>query len=322
MLGELRAYDAATGKMLAMQTWAHNRPISAIAVRPDGGTIVTYGGDGTVRAWEVSGLTLTAEWDAPETDDNGGYIGFIDNDTIAVSALEHGSNQPKPTCVLSWKDAGKFRRWNIAQSGAVFRLVALSSNFKYTIFADSANNIGFFDNASGAVLRYCRSPIPSVFSLYAPTEQPLAVAGPYEGKSAYVAAEDSLVGSHLPELPSTPLKRWLTVSVETPAGRFTTSDYLDWFGTLDGRPIRAGQAGFPSGLAQPHGWVAIQDSGLLAAIGRNVILLYSPRSQHVTHVYRLLSSAVHATYDPTSRALLVVHGDGVLRRWPVPPNVF
>ena len=136
-----------------------------------------------------------------------------------------------------------------------------------------------------------------------------------------LAAADTLRIPPPADLPAKPRKRWITVGTDTPNGRFSSTDTLDWICTFAGREVRGGQAGFPRGMGQPQGWIEITGTDTFAAIGWNTILLYSPKQQRVVHIYRLLSRAVHAVYDSSTRTILVAHGDGVIRRWPIPASL-
>jgi WD40 repeat protein len=321
--GELRAYEVRTGIQIAQKLAAHFRQIVALAVRPGKEEFATLGADGTLRTWTLPQLSLLSQRDAPiaPVDSGSNHLYFITSNLLVSAPLEYGG-EPKPVLFVPWQSSSLPAEATLYTEGQYSSVIGLSPDGAYLAVGDQGQGITFYDNHTARRIKTVRSPIKDCSSIAVPWNQPVAVVGNYSKEFAYASAGDSLTREQsLDQFPKQNLQRWPKVSIETKLGVFSSTENLDWICTFAGRAIRGGSAGFARGTPQPLGWVCIGQTEYCAAIGYDWMLIYAPQKQQIIQVYRFLSPAGHAVFDPVHRCLLVTHQDGAIRRWLLPKHV-
>jgi WD40 repeat protein len=143
--GKIRAFYPQSGKPMYTISDAHNKGVTALACTSDSRTVVSGGGEGQVRVWEVnkSGQHMTAA--LKEHTGTVTCIKLRTNDEECVTASTDG------TCII-W-DLIKLVRSQVIFANTMFHAVCYRSDECQIVTAGTDRKIGYWETHDGSQIR-------------------------------------------------------------------------------------------------------------------------------------------------------------------------
>lgn len=143
--GRIRSFTPETGRLLYTIHNCHNNGVSAIAMCKDGIKLVSGGGDGQVRVWQVNGtngvlLAVLKEHKGAVTSI---HLHQLDHEAITSSA--------DGTCIV-W-DIVRYTRLSIMFSTTVFTSAMYHPNATQLLTSGTNRYIGFWEALDGSLIR-------------------------------------------------------------------------------------------------------------------------------------------------------------------------
>ncbi|XP_022177285.1 cilia- and flagella-associated protein 52-like [Myzus persicae] len=156
--GRIRSFTPETGRLLYTIHNCHNNGVSAIAMCKDGMKLVSGGGDGQVRVWQVNGT-------------NGVLIAVLKEHKGAVTSIdlhrlghEAITSSADGTCIV-W-DIVRYTRLSIMFSTTVFTSAMYHPNGTQLLTSGTNRYIGFWESLDGSLIREIEgSPVSALNSL-------------------------------------------------------------------------------------------------------------------------------------------------------------
>ncbi|RZF37372.1 hypothetical protein LSTR_LSTR009723 [Laodelphax striatellus] len=143
--GTIKAFTPQTGTLIYTILNAHNKGVSAVAITSDGKKIVSGGGEGQVRVWEIkpnkqSLLAVLKEHKGPVSS-----IDINRNDKEVVTASSDG------TCII-W-DLERYARTAILFSSTLFMCVRYHPTGCQVVTCGTNRQIGYWEVYDGSLIR-------------------------------------------------------------------------------------------------------------------------------------------------------------------------
>lgn len=143
--GKIRAFSPESGKLMYTIHDAHNEGVTAIAVTGDSNRIVSGGGDGQIRVWNVSGPTQHMVMAMKEHKGLVSHIQICKNNELCVSASHDGS------CII-W-DITRGVRSQVMFANTMFRSVCYLTDESQVITCGTDRKIGYWEVYDGQLIR-------------------------------------------------------------------------------------------------------------------------------------------------------------------------
>lgn len=143
--GRIRSFTPETGRMLFTIHNCHNNGVTAISISRDGKKLLSGGGDGQVRVWQVdnmNGVLLAA------LKEHKGPISSIEVHRLGHEAISSSSDG---TCVV-W-DIVRFTRLSIMFSSTVFTCAKYHPNDVHLLTCGTNRCIGYWESLDGSLIR-------------------------------------------------------------------------------------------------------------------------------------------------------------------------
>lgn len=143
--GRIRSFTPETGRLLYTIHNCHNNGVSAIAMCKDGMKLVSGGGDGQVRVWQLNGtngilLAVLKE--------HKGAVTSIDLHRLGHEAITSSADG---TCIV-W-DIVRYTRLSIMFSSTVFTSAMYHPNATQLLTSGTNRYIGFWEALDGSLIR-------------------------------------------------------------------------------------------------------------------------------------------------------------------------
>ncbi|PIK54041.1 hypothetical protein BSL78_09070 [Apostichopus japonicus] len=142
---KLRAFFPESGKLMYMIEDAHNKEVTAIATTSDCKRIISGGGEGQVRVWEVSRNRQSLVEAMKEHKGAVSCIKVRKNDQECISASEDG------TCII-W-DLQRFVRNQVIFANTLFKCVCYHPDEHQVITSGTDRKIGYWETYNAAAIR-------------------------------------------------------------------------------------------------------------------------------------------------------------------------
>lgn len=143
--GNIRSFTPETGRMMFIISNCHNNGVTAISITRDGKKLLSGGGDGQVRVWQVdklNGVLLSV------LKEHKGPVSSIDVHRLGHEAISSSSDG---TCVV-W-DIVRFTRLSIMFSSTVFTCAKYHPNNAQLLTCGTNRCIGFWESLDGSLIR-------------------------------------------------------------------------------------------------------------------------------------------------------------------------
>ncbi|XP_015380086.1 PREDICTED: cilia- and flagella-associated protein 52-like [Diuraphis noxia] len=143
--GNIRIFAPETGRLLYAINNCHNKGVSAIAMSKDGRKLLSGGGEGQVRVWQVDNLNGTLQAVLKE---HKGPVSSIDVHQLGHEAITASADG---TCVV-W-DIVRFTRLSIMFSSTIFTSAKYHPNGAQLLTCGTNRYIGFWEALDGSLIR-------------------------------------------------------------------------------------------------------------------------------------------------------------------------
>jgi len=151
--GKIRTFFPESGKLMYTIEDAHTKGVTALSMTSDCRHIISGGGEGQVRIWEISegytmkGARITTRLVEALKEHKGSVtcIKIRKNDSECVSASTDG------TCII-W-DLKRFVRNQIMFANTLFKTIAYHPNECQIISSGTDRKIGYWENFDGSLIR-------------------------------------------------------------------------------------------------------------------------------------------------------------------------
>lgn len=143
--GKIRSFYPESGKQMYIIHNAHNKGVTAIAVTADSKQIISGGGEGQVRVWDVSVQSQKMKEAMKEHKGAVTCIKVRKNDRECVSASSDG------TCII-W-DLVRFVRNQVIFANTLFRAVCYRPDECQLITGGTDRKIGYWETHDGSQIR-------------------------------------------------------------------------------------------------------------------------------------------------------------------------
>ncbi|XP_065900088.1 cilia- and flagella-associated protein 52-like [Dysidea avara] len=143
--GKIRSFYPESGRLMYTIQNAHNKGVTAIAITSDSKRIISGGGEGQVRVWEVSSQLQTMKEAMKEHKGAVTCIKVRHNDQECVSASSDG------TCII-W-DLVRFVRNQVIFANTLFRAVCYRPDECQIITGGTDRKIGYWETHDGSQIR-------------------------------------------------------------------------------------------------------------------------------------------------------------------------
>lgn len=143
--GNIRIFTPETGRLLYAINNCHNKGVSAIAMSKDGKKLLSGGGEGQVRVWQVDKLIGTLQAVLKE---HKGPVSSIDVHQLGHEAITASADG---TCVV-W-DIVRFTRLSIMFSSTIFTSAKYHPNGAQLLTCGTNRYIGFWEALDGSLIR-------------------------------------------------------------------------------------------------------------------------------------------------------------------------
>lgn len=143
--GKIRSFTPESGRLLYTINNCHNNGVTAISMTRDGKKLLSGGGDGQVRVWQVNnmnGMLLAV------LKEHKGPVSSIDVHPLGHEAISSSSDG---TCVV-W-DIVRFTRLSIMFSSTVFTCAKYHPNGAQLLTCGTNRCIGFWESLDGSLIR-------------------------------------------------------------------------------------------------------------------------------------------------------------------------
>ncbi|XP_037073978.1 cilia- and flagella-associated protein 52-like [Pollicipes pollicipes] len=143
--GIVRSYHPESGKLQYMIRDAHNRGVSALAAFSTGKILMTGGGEGQVRAWEIGCQTQTLRAALKEHRGSVTCLRLTGDDSECVSASTDGS------CII-W-DVRRFTRKTVLFANTLFMGVCYHPSEAQLITCGTDRKLAYWEIFDGSLIR-------------------------------------------------------------------------------------------------------------------------------------------------------------------------
>lgn len=143
--GTIRIFAPETGRLLYAINNCHNKGVSAIAMSKDGRKLLSGGGEGQVRVWQVDNTSGTLQAVLKE---HKGPVSSIDVHQLGHEAITASADG---TCVV-W-DIVRFTRLSIMFSSTIFTSARYHPNGAQLLTCGTNRYIGFWEALDGSLIR-------------------------------------------------------------------------------------------------------------------------------------------------------------------------
>lgn len=143
--GTIRIFAPETGRLLYAINNCHNKGVSAIAMSKDGRKLLSGGGEGQVRVWQVDNASGTLQAVLKE---HKGPVSSIDVHQLGHEAITASADG---TCVV-W-DIVRFTRLSIMFSSTIFTSARYHPNGAQLLTCGTNRYIGFWEALDGSLIR-------------------------------------------------------------------------------------------------------------------------------------------------------------------------
>ncbi|XP_023601107.1 cilia- and flagella-associated protein 52 [Myotis lucifugus] len=143
--GKIRAFAPETGRLMYAINNAHRIGVTAIATTSDCKRIISGGGEGEVRVWQIGCQTQKLEEALKEHKSSVSCIRVKSNDEECVTASTDG------TCII-W-DLVRLRRSQMILANTLFRCVCYHPEEFQIITSGTDRKIGYWEVYDGSVIR-------------------------------------------------------------------------------------------------------------------------------------------------------------------------
>ncbi|XP_060861049.1 cilia- and flagella-associated protein 52-like [Metopolophium dirhodum] len=143
--GNIRIFSPETGRLLYAINNCHNKGVSAIAMSKDGRKLLSGGGEGQVRVWQVDNLNGALQAVLKE---HKGPVSSIDVHQLGHEAITASADG---TCVV-W-DIVRFTRLSIMFSSTIFTSAKYHPNGAQLLTCGTNRYIGFWEALDGSLIR-------------------------------------------------------------------------------------------------------------------------------------------------------------------------
>ncbi|XP_025199645.1 cilia- and flagella-associated protein 52-like [Melanaphis sacchari] len=143
--GNIRIFAPETGRLLYAINNCHNKGVSAIAMSKDGRKLLSGGGEGQVRVWQVNNLNGALQAVLKE---HKGPVSSIDVHQLGHEAITASADG---TCVV-W-DIVRFTRLSIMFSSTIFTSAKYHPNGAQLLTCGTNRYIGFWEALDGSLIR-------------------------------------------------------------------------------------------------------------------------------------------------------------------------
>ncbi|XP_060855214.1 cilia- and flagella-associated protein 52-like [Metopolophium dirhodum] len=143
--GRIRSFTPESGRLLYTIHNCHNNGVSAIAMCKDGMKLVSGGGDGQVRVWQVNGTNGTL---IAVLKEHKGAVTSIDLHRLGHEAITSSADG---TCIV-W-DIVRYTRLSIMFSSTVFTSAMYHPNGTQLLTSGTNRYIGFWEALDGSLIR-------------------------------------------------------------------------------------------------------------------------------------------------------------------------
>lgn len=143
--GNIRIFAPETGRLLYAINNCHNKGVTAIAMSKDGRKLLSGGGEGQVRVWQVNNLNGTLQAVLKE---HKGPVSSIDVHQLGHEAITASADG---TCVV-W-DIVRFTRLSIMFSSTIFTSAKYHPNGAQLLTCGTNRYIGFWEALDGSLIR-------------------------------------------------------------------------------------------------------------------------------------------------------------------------
>ncbi|XP_001948904.2 cilia- and flagella-associated protein 52-like [Acyrthosiphon pisum] len=143
--GRIRSFTPESGRLLYTIHNCHNNGVSAIAICKDGMKLVSGGGDGQVRVWQVNGTNGTL---IAVLKEHKGAVTSIDLHRLGHEAITSSADG---TCIV-W-DIVRYTRLTIMFSSTVFTSAMYHPNSAQLLTSGTNRYVGFWEALDGSLIR-------------------------------------------------------------------------------------------------------------------------------------------------------------------------
>ncbi|XP_026820335.1 cilia- and flagella-associated protein 52-like [Rhopalosiphum maidis] len=143
--GRIRSFTPETGRQLYTIHNCHNNGVSAIAMCKDGVKLVSGGGDGQVRVWQLNGTNGVL---LAVLKEHKGAVTSIDLHRLGHEAITSSTDG---TCIV-W-DIVRYTRLSIMFSSTVFTSAMYHPNATQLLTSGTNRYIGFWEALDGSLIR-------------------------------------------------------------------------------------------------------------------------------------------------------------------------
>ncbi|XP_013789234.2 cilia- and flagella-associated protein 52-like [Limulus polyphemus] len=143
--GKIRAFTPRTGKIIFTIHDAHNRGVTAITTTTDCKQIISGGGEGEVRVWDITAEKQILRETMKEHKGPVSCIKVRSNDKECISASTDG------TCII-W-DLQRFIRSQVIFANTLFKCVCYGPEECQLITSGTDRKIGYWEVYDGSLIR-------------------------------------------------------------------------------------------------------------------------------------------------------------------------
>jgi WD40 repeat protein/beta-lactamase regulating signal transducer with metallopeptidase domain len=142
--GVLKRWDLRPRKYGVVRGVGHQRSVTAVAMTPDGGQVLSAGSDGTLRIWQAATGKEIASWDAGMGQINA--VALSPDGKRAVTAGDDGTAR-------LWDVAGRRELRRLEGNGVPVTCVALSPDGSYALTGEREGEARLWEAATGVTMK-------------------------------------------------------------------------------------------------------------------------------------------------------------------------